>query len=553
MYVIFLICSFLISQKVFAADLLVDLPYGQIEGRVLTSPANVDFRAFQGIPYAAAPVGNLRFQPPEPPEKWNGTRKTVKDGNICYSIKRDSDDENEDCLFVNVFTPVLTNTDDTKLAVMVWIYGGAYRTGSSKYSNFGPDYLIEKDVVVVTLNYRLGPFGFLATEDGLISGNAGLKDQAAAIQWVHDHIELFGGDPEKVTIFGQSAGGSSVGYQLLYKKNEGLFRGAILQSGSPLSLFSYMGDISARAYAFDLAKQIDATLDFQNDTRLLLDFLLSVKGKQIDVASTLTTVTSRPLPVIEVPNDRAIITKESYELLEAGEFLKVPIIVGTTSEEDIGAATDLDQMEESRAACEKDHTKLIPKDFKLKDGVNKSDVGTTIYNLYFDGVSDENKLGHYFQYKSHDEYTRPMIKHADLASQYTDVYFYIFSHDGPMGNFNITVPGAEYVGHSEDTKYIWKVTSSDYENGDLSKFPEGDVLAHKRIIELWTNFAKYLNPTPEPSELLQNIRWPKVSSDNYQYLDIGDNLSVQKDPKGKYYKAWTKYYDDWAKRPFTTY
>ncbi|XP_030752240.1 cholinesterase 1-like isoform X2 [Sitophilus oryzae] len=443
---------FCIVKWTLAADLQITLPYGTIDGHELTSPGNVTFRAFQGIPYAATPVGTLRFQAPQAPASWDGVKETVKDSHTCFSVKNDSDEENEDCLYINVFTPILSIENVTKLAVMVWIYGGAYRTGSSKYNNFGPDFLIEKDVVVVTFNYRVGPFGFLATEDGLVPGNAGLKDQAFALQWVHDNINLFGGDPEKVVIFGQSAGGSSVGYQLLYKKNEGLFRGGILQSGSPLSTFSYMGDISARAYAFDLASQINNTIDFQNDTTVLLEFLLGVTGRQIDTASTKTTVTPRPLPVIEEEHDGAIITKESFELLAAGEFLKIPIMIGSTSEEDIVAAT-----------------------------------------------------------------------------------------------------GADKVGHSEDTKYLWKVTSKSYQNGDLSQFPTGDVIAHKRLIELWTNFAKYLNPTPEQSDLLQNITWPKVAPGNFQYLDIGDDLVVLKNPKAPYYQSWSDYYDLYAKRPFTTF
>lgn len=393
----------------------------------------------------------------------------------------------------------------------------------------------------------------MATEDGLVSGNAGLKDQAFALQWVHDNINLFGGDSEKVVIFGQSAGGSSVGYQLLYKKNEGLFRGGILQSGSPLSIFSYMQDISARAYAFDLASQINNTIEFQNDTTILLEFLLGVTGRQIDTASTKTTVTKIPLPVIEEDHDGAIITKESFELLAAGEFLKIPIMIGSTSEEDIVAATDLAKLRAELETVTNQHSSLVPVDFKIKDGVSDDVVGDKIYNLYLDGVSSEERLGYLIRYHSDNELTKPVIKHAELASNLTDVYFYIFSHDGPMGNFNKTVPGAGKVGHSEDTKYLWKVTSNTYQNGDLSQFPTADVITHKRLIELWTNFAKYLNPTPEQSDLLQNITWPKVTPDNFQYLDIGDDLVVLKDPKAPYYQSWSDYYDLYAKRPFTTF
>nr|AEE61545.1 unknown [Dendroctonus ponderosae] len=543
-----------VTYSTCAVDLLVDLPYGTIRGRELATPNNISFRAFQGVPYAAAPVGTLRFQAPEPPTNWTDIKNTTQDGNICFSVKNDSDDENEDCLFINIFTPILSNATEEKFPVMLWIYGGAFRTGSSKYVNFGPEFLLEKNVVVATFNYRLGPFGFLATEDGVIPGNAGLKDQAAAIRWVHDNIGLFGGDPEKVTLFGQSAGGASVGYQLLYKKNEGLYHGAILQSGSPLSSFSFMGDISAREYAFDLASQIDGAVDFGNDTNSLVSFLLNATGRQIDKASTLTTVTSRPLPVIEKDVEGAFLTRESYEILSAGDFLKVPIMLGTTSEEDIYAADDLDSYTTKFEEYESNHAKFIPsKGFHLKAGINQTFVGEEIYNMYFTNVSTEDKLGYFFRYNSDNQYSKPVIKHADLSSNYTTVYFYVFSYDGLMGNWNITVPGAGLVGHGEDDRYIWRVRSSTFTNYDLSKYPAKDVLVHDRVITLWTNFAKYLNPTPNSTKLLQNVLWPTVSNNTFNYMDIGNDLVVRANPKSPYYAGWSRIYDQYNERPFTIF
>ncbi|CAG9764252.1 unnamed protein product [Ceutorhynchus assimilis] len=549
------LCVFYLIHSGFATDLLVDLPYGTIKGREAISPRNTTFRAFQSVPYAAAPVGPLRFQAPEPPTNWTGVKDATQDTYTCFSVKKDSDRENEDCLLINIFTPILDNASKDQLPVMLWIYGGAFRTGSALYENFGPEFLIEKGVVVVTLNYRLGPFGFLATEDGLISGNAGLKDQAQAIDWVHNHISLFGGNPKRVVLFGQSAGGASVGYQLLYKKNEGKIHGAILQSGSPLSSFSYMGDVSARAYAFDLASQIDGSVDFKNDTGSLIAFLQNnVTGRQIDKASTLTTVTSRPLPVIEQNVKNAFLYNGSYEYLQAGDFLKIPIMIGATSEEAIYGTSDMDAFKSSFEKYEKKHEKFVPtKGFHLKEGISNKLVGEEIYNLYFTNVSAEERLGYFVRWKSDNNYIKPMIKHADLSTKFTDVYFYIFSYDGIMGNWNITVPGAGLVGHGEDDRYIWKVKSSSFDNGDLSKFPEADRITHERIITLWTNFAKYLNPTPAASDLLQNISWPKVESGNFQYLDIDTDLVIRKDPKSPYYATWSRIYDQYNKRPFTIF
>ncbi|KAL1492314.1 hypothetical protein ABEB36_012785 [Hypothenemus hampei] len=426
---------------------------------------------------------------------------------------------------------------------MLWIYGGAFRTGSSKYSNFGPEFLLDKGVVVVTFNYRL---------DGLIPGNAGLKDQTAAIRWVYNHISLFGGNPEEVTIFGQSAGGASVGYQLLYKPNTGYFRGAILQSGSPLSSFSFMGDISARAYAFNLASCINGNVDLQNNTSSLVEFLLNSTGREIDKASTLTTVTSRPLPVIELDTEDAFFTKQSYESLMTGDFIKIPILIGTTSEEDIYSTSDLQSYEEKFEQYKKKHLKFIPEGFHVKNGSDSNIVGEEIYQLYFENVSSNNSLGYFVRYNSDNKYSKPIIKHADLASNYTDVYFYIFSYDGLMGNWNITVPGADLVGHGEDDRYLWAVLSSTYTNYDLSKFPESDITTHERMLTIWTNFAKYLNPTPD-GDLFANVTWPKVKPNDFSYVDIGTNLEVKRNPKSPYYAEWTKIYDQYNQRPFTIF
>ncbi|XP_050302714.1 juvenile hormone esterase-like isoform X2 [Anthonomus grandis grandis] len=491
-----------------AADLLVSLPYGMIQGKELVSPGNITYRAFQGIPYAAAPVGTLRFQPPQQPYQWEGIKNTTKEGNICFSVHEDSDLENEDCLFMNVYTPILSNSSAVKLPVMLWFYGGGFYTGSSLSTHFGPDFFMEKNVIIAIFNYRVGPFGFLATEDGVISGNAGLKDQVMAIKWVNENIASFGGDPDKVTIFGQSAGGASVGYQLLYKQNEGLFRGAILQSGSPLSSFSFMGDVSPRAYAFDLASQIDNSFDFANDTNLLVNFLWNVTAKQIDVASTLTKVTSYTLPVIEKNSEGAFFTRESYEAILTGDFIRIPIMAGTTSEEDITAFSSIEAVNNSFSKIKR-HAKFTPtKGFHLKAGATSDIVGEEIYQLYFGNVSSDEILGHYVKVNK----------------------------------------CADFVAHSEDIKYMWN-----HRNFVLSAYPEADRLTHERVLTLWTNFAKYLNPTPEKAAVLQNVTWPKVKPGNFHYLDIGNDLVVKKNPKSPYYAAWTRIYEQYNERPFTVF
>lgn len=202
--------------------------------------SNVEFdsqisqaKIFRGIPYAKPPVGDLRFRKPEPLKRLpNSPFKAMDFGPVCpQSIaKLYGYTSSEDCLYLNIYTPVSSDSSSLK-AVMVWIHGGGFVIGSSNYYD-SSILSIHNDVVVVTLNYRLGPLGFFSSHDQNAAGNFGLWDQQLAIKWVRDNIANFGGDPDNISIFGESAGGSSVIYQTLYPGNQGLVKRAIAQSGT---------------------------------------------------------------------------------------------------------------------------------------------------------------------------------------------------------------------------------------------------------------------------------------------------------------------------------
>jgi para-nitrobenzyl esterase len=198
-------------------------------------------RAFLGIPYAAPPVGNLRWKPPAAAASWTGVRKATEFGNHCMQGKVYGDMNfrdpggREDCLFLNVWVP--TKPSGANLPVMVWIYGGGFAAGSTSEARQDGAHLAQQGVIVVSMNYRLGVFGFfvhpeLAKESGHnAAGNYGLLDQTAALRWVHDNIAAFGGDPGNVTIFGESAGSFSVSAQMASPLAKGLFQKAIGESG----------------------------------------------------------------------------------------------------------------------------------------------------------------------------------------------------------------------------------------------------------------------------------------------------------------------------------
>jgi para-nitrobenzyl esterase len=189
---------------------------------------------FLGIPYAAPPVGALRWKPPTAAAAWTTVRDASTFASHCAQIAGPfgTASASEDCLYLNVYTP---STGPGPFPVMVWIHGGALVTGES--DDYDPSALVAQGVAVVTLNYRLGPLGFLShpalsAEAGGASGNYGLMDQQAALQWVQTNIKAFGGDPANVTVFGESAGGLSTFSQIASPLAAGLFQKAIVESGS---------------------------------------------------------------------------------------------------------------------------------------------------------------------------------------------------------------------------------------------------------------------------------------------------------------------------------
>ncbi|MGH2510517.1 MAG: carboxylesterase/lipase family protein, partial [Ktedonobacteraceae bacterium] len=227
-------------------DALVETQYGKVRGTHL-GPISV----WKGIPYAQPPIGKLRFHIPQAPEAWSGVRDAT-----AFSAMAPQDVVNlsglaealgatatggeqapvsEDCLYLNIWSP---QADEKKRPVMVWIHGGAFVVGSSSQPDYnGASFAQQGDVVVVTLNYRLGVLGFLqlgdlAGEEYASAGNLGLLDQIAALKWVRDNIAAFGGDPHNVTIFGESAGAMSIGTLLAMPATKGLFQKAILESGA---------------------------------------------------------------------------------------------------------------------------------------------------------------------------------------------------------------------------------------------------------------------------------------------------------------------------------
>jgi para-nitrobenzyl esterase len=264
-----------LSGPAFAADApIVQTKSGPVQGAV-----EAGVLSFKGIPYAAPPVGPLRWRAPQPVAGWTGTRPATSFGSVCMQPVRanrakDFVDQSEDCLFLNVYRP---NTKAKSLPVLFWIPGGGLVTGSGSEPVYDGKALAERGVVLVTINYRLGRFGFFAhpeltkaNPDGGRLYNYGLMDQIAALNWVHDNITAFGGDPGNVTIFGESAGGASVDALMISPPARRLFAAAIVESGYGRGNYPRVGQATrdgktpVEQTGLDLAKALNmpnATLD----------------------------------------------------------------------------------------------------------------------------------------------------------------------------------------------------------------------------------------------------------------------------------------------------
>src|SRR3954470_9625740 len=222
-----------------ADALTVKTEQGQVKGKTINDGK---VKAFLGLPYAAPPVNDLRWKAPQPAAKWKGNRDATKFGAHCAQGRVFEDmvfqdaAPSEDCLFLNVYTPADAKKN-AKLPVMFWIHGGGYSGGGSSEPRHNGDFLPLKGVVLVTINYRLGVFGFLVTdelakENSGSAGNYGLQDMVAALQWVKKNIGGFGGDPANVTIFGESAGSFAVSTLMASPMAQGLFAKGIGESGA---------------------------------------------------------------------------------------------------------------------------------------------------------------------------------------------------------------------------------------------------------------------------------------------------------------------------------
>ena len=317
-----------------AAEAAVTIASGPIRGQAADG-----LRRFLGIPYAAPPVGTLRWQPPQSVAAWTAPRDCTHFGPACPQPRQRPDGaSSEDCLTLNVWTPATRPGE--KLPVMVWIHGGAFNFGASSQPEYDGANLARHGVVVVTINYRLGPLGFFvhprlaAASDRHVSGNYGLLDQIAALTWVRQNIAAFGGDAGNVTIFGQSAGARSVSLLVLSPLAKGLFHRAIAQSGGPILGSEYLnpafnGDMAAVSA---MGQKLADRLGCSAATEVLACLRKKSAQEVVTAAACSTGLFDTGLFFAPVLDGR-VLPDNPLTAYAAGRQQAVPMIVGSTRNE----------------------------------------------------------------------------------------------------------------------------------------------------------------------------------------------------------------------------
>ncbi|KAK5646892.1 hypothetical protein RI129_005356 [Pyrocoelia pectoralis] len=499
----------------------VQIRQGTLKGSIQETWGGTTFLAFQSIPYAEPPVGNLRFQAPKPGKPWEGVLDATKTHVACpqvaifaYNI---TTPESEDCLFLNVYTP---NTTDL-LPVVAFIPGGGFMCDDASIDLYGPLILLDKNLVLVTINYRLGAFGFLSLEDEVMPGNNGLKDQSLALKWIKDNIRSFGGNPDKVTIFGNSAGGASVYFHILSPHSKGLFHAAISSSGIATSTWTLVKKGEANQQCKELAHALKCPT---SSSKEILECLQAVNSSDItkQIYKMIENYYEPRMifkPVIEPKLLGAFITDHPVDIIKSGAFSQVPYIIGLTTDDGALISAKIYNDYKSVKKFNDDFENVVPPLLSYNTLASRKMISRKIKKFYFQDRPIDNDTKSDLTDMFTDAYFYyPQRATIELHSRYSaqPLYFYIF---GYRGSFT-------YLQDYGDTSYDYGVVHCDdliylFSDEDLSDHnsTETDLQMRRVMTTLIDNFANTGNPTPHLNSLITNA-WKPVKSDKFNYFSI---------------------------------
>ncbi len=494
-----------VAQPVGTTTKVVQTRFGAVAGD------GSDIFAFKGIPYAAPPVGPLRWKPPAPPASWEGVRAATNFGADCMQKPGGSTRASgisEDCLTLNIWAPA--NLAQNKLPVMVFVYGGSFINGSGSRPLYDGEALARKNVVLVTFNYRTGVFGFLAhrllTRESShnSSGNYGLMDIVAALKWVKENIAGFGGDPDRVTLFGESSGASAISLLLTSPLAEGLFERAILESPGAMRLISNL----------EMAEKAGEVIgnDLERMRSLSASEVLAVTDRMVPTVRSLTT--PRALGPI---NDGWVLRGDERAAFASGRVLPVPLIVGGNSDEGriFVGSWPVHNVTEFRAFIADNFGDAAPRAMQLYDAASDSEIsnalsyvfGDTQFNFGVRGVAREQSR---IQPKTF-RYLFTRTPQCELpAATHTEELAYVFG--------NLSAPSFVKRSGMDAT----------------------DRILSEQMMDAWVRFAANSDPNGGNLHLPY---WPpyRIASDSY--LELGDHIVARAGYRTEYLDFVQDFFD----------
>jgi para-nitrobenzyl esterase len=479
---------------------------------------------FRGIPYAQPPIGPLRFRPPHKPVGWDGIREAhtygpvaMQGDNPVTQTSRTRSEMSEDCLYLNVWTPA---TDEARRPVLVWLHGGAFlfSSGSWPLTN-GARLAARGDVVVVTLNYRLGPFGFLRGKgvcgDGLDStGNEGLLDQIAALEWVRDEIGGFGGDPHNVTVFGQSAGAVSAAMLTIMPRARGLVHKVIQQSGGVL------------------VRHTPETADTVMHRLLAGAGLTPAQASQLrDLpATTLLDLQQRVTPrtsgVFYQPvADGDLLPTDPFAAVAAGTSCGIPLLCGTNLDE-----TKLQRVIDP-AVDTLDAGELLARCRTIWPTADQAERAVTTYHAARQARGEDVSPPEiWFAIANDHRYRAPLMRQAELHAAHTpQTYAYLFAWRSPARG------GRLGAAHGMEMPFVFG-RLDDAERGPLTGQGAAVQRLSEHMMDAWIAFARTGHPATEALPV-----WPAYTADRRATMVFDASVKVVDAPLEAERAVWTSY------------
>ena len=478
---------------------VIQLDSGPISGKVENG-----VRIFLGIPYAAPPVGELRWKPPQEIASWTQERNFADFSLSCPQPKQqDTGKFSEDCLYLNVWTTA--KKPDEKLPVMVWIHGGAFNFGSASQPEYNGKNLAKKGVVVVTINYRLGPLGFLVhpllSKESAhnASGNYGLLDQIAALKWVKKNIVAFGGNPDRVTIFGQSAGSRSVSLLMISPLSAGLFHRAIAESGGPIIGSEYLNPVfnGNMVNVSRMGRKLASKLGCDKAEDVLAAMRAKSAQEIVAAADCNTSVFEEGLffaPVF----DGWVLPKNPLTAYSGGRQHDVPIIVGSTlNEGTLYLADEKDlSVEKYKSFLKARFADNFGKAFEMFPAYKAEDVARAI--------------DHFLTVAANAQPARLVAQSMERKKSKAYLYQFTRLPDTAMAR-------KLKVHHGVELAYVF---------GNMTKsegYNDTDMGLSNKMMDYWVNFAKTGNPNGKGL-----ADWPAYKSKADLNLEFSDTIRTNK-------------------------